>query len=461
MAKQTRKTSTPKETLAARVLEAGLDEPVQDIPRLEICAVRDLTSQGKGAITPDLLTELASNHDAETSEAPVTLDHAQEGPAYGWIGKAWVEAERLFCSLKSVPVSLVNAIKNERYRSRSIEFHRNWNGTGKAKLTAVSFLGAALPAIEGLKPVSLARGESHESADFDSAGASFADRFADAPAAEKLSASPPPAGAAMAGIVIVRDDRTGEVMGHNHTAYLDADGNGYTDKPGEWSSEHGGYEIEEEGHQHVVNGWLVEPAADENGVTHTHPLYRPSMLSAKDNTMPTPEVTPAPAAPAVNPDVEKLKADAEAMRVQLAASNAQIETLRAEAFARDQEAAFDKVFSAAQASGRAVPADRPVKLALFNALPPDADKTITLSAADGKTSEIGPRALFLQDLANGPVKVTLSRVTDPANVGGGDSAAPGDRDKKVVAEAEKLCAATPGLDYGTALVRADKLIPAA
>jgi hypothetical protein len=265
----------------------------------------------------------------------------------------------------------------------------------------------------------------------------------------------------MAGIVIVRDDRTGEVMGHSHTAYLDADGNGYTDRPTEWDGEHGGYKTESEGHQHAVNAWMVESAADENGVMHAHNLHKPNMLSRKDTPiMPTPEVitpTPAPAVPAVNPEIEKLQRENAELKAANEKTNAVVELMRAEQFATAQASKFTEVFAKAVSEGRALPKDKETKLALFMAYPAE-EAPITLSR-DGKPEEIGPRALFLRDIAEAPVVVTLSRVSDPAGpVRGSDDAGGNGRNRKVVAKAEELCAAQPGLDFTRALIAADKAV---
>jgi hypothetical protein len=90
MAKQPRKISA-KDTLALGVLPEGLGEPVVDKPRVQICAVDDLTGQGKQPVTLEVLSAMVANHDPETMKPPVTLDHADHGPAYGWIKKLWLE----------------------------------------------------------------------------------------------------------------------------------------------------------------------------------------------------------------------------------------------------------------------------------------------------------------------------------------------------------------------------------
>lgn len=171
--------------------------------------------------------------------------------------------------------------------------------------------------------------------------------------------------------------------------------------------------------------------------------------------------TPAPAVPAgpTMADFEKLQADLKASNEDKAKLAGHVEALRAEAFTAAQEAAFDKTFAVALTEGRAVPADRAVKLALFNSLPPDAGNVITLSAADGKPREIGPRALFLEDIRTAPVKVTLSRVTDASGLN--RPAAGEDRNKAVVKEAEKLMANDKNMTHATALVLADKTVSAA
>lgn len=101
---------------------------------------------------------LASNYDANFSEAPITLDHEQKGPAYGWVSGLKSENGKLKASFRDVTDELKEYVQSGKYKKISVEIYKELEGR-KPYLKAVSFLGAAIPQIKGMEPVEFKEGE--------------------------------------------------------------------------------------------------------------------------------------------------------------------------------------------------------------------------------------------------------------------------------------------------------------
>ncbi len=104
-------------------------------------------------ITPEDLYNMAADYNFQVQEAPVTVEHCREGPAHGWVTTLRVLGDRLQARFADLSESLRQWLRSGAYRSRSIEMYKPFESTGRAYLGAVSFLGAALPAVKGLSPV--------------------------------------------------------------------------------------------------------------------------------------------------------------------------------------------------------------------------------------------------------------------------------------------------------------------
>jgi hypothetical protein len=96
------------------------------------------------------LDRLVAGYDAGVHEAPVTLDHAQEGPALGWVAGLRRAGDRLVARLRGLNPELLRLVREGAFKKRSVEIYRALNETGGPYLKAVSFLGAAAPAVKGL-----------------------------------------------------------------------------------------------------------------------------------------------------------------------------------------------------------------------------------------------------------------------------------------------------------------------
>jgi len=127
-----------------------------DIANVEI--MRTGTWNGKRFGNADL-DELGANFSRVGFRPPVKLGHTDKpgDPAYGWVSSLRRVKDRLLAGFVSVPEDLITMIKAKRYNSVSVELFENLvrNGeTFRLALKAVAVLGAAIPAVSGLKPLS-------------------------------------------------------------------------------------------------------------------------------------------------------------------------------------------------------------------------------------------------------------------------------------------------------------------
>lgn len=120
----------------------------------------------QGKFTKKEIAEIAKNYDPQFCEAPITIDHQQSGPAYGWVDKVVAENDKLKVSFKDIPEAFEKDVNSGKYKKVSVELYRNLEGKG-AYLKAVSFLGAATPQVKGLEPIKFMESES-DTYEFDS-----------------------------------------------------------------------------------------------------------------------------------------------------------------------------------------------------------------------------------------------------------------------------------------------------
>ena len=113
----------------------------------------------QGKFTKAEVEELAKNYDPSFCEAPITLDHEQSGPAYGWVDNLKSENGILKASFKDLSEDLKEFVGQGKYKKISIEIYRELEGK-KPYLKAVSFLGASIPQVKGMKAVEFKDGES-------------------------------------------------------------------------------------------------------------------------------------------------------------------------------------------------------------------------------------------------------------------------------------------------------------
>jgi len=113
----------------------------------------------QGKFSQAEVQELAKNYDPQFCEAPITLDHEQKGPAYGWVDSLKEENGVLKASFKDLADDLKDFVQQGKYKKISVEIYRELEGK-KPYLKAVSFLGASIPQVKGMKAVEFKEGES-------------------------------------------------------------------------------------------------------------------------------------------------------------------------------------------------------------------------------------------------------------------------------------------------------------
>lgn len=113
----------------------------------------------QGNFTKKEIAEIAKNYDPKFCEAPITIDHQQSGPAYGWVDTVKADGDKLKVAFKDIPESFEKDVNDGKYKKVSVELYRNLEGKG-AYLKAVSFLGAATPQVKGLEPIKFMESES-------------------------------------------------------------------------------------------------------------------------------------------------------------------------------------------------------------------------------------------------------------------------------------------------------------
>ncbi len=106
-----------------------------------------LNGQTKDFSETDLDT-IASSYDPQQHEAPIVIGHPEtNAPAYGWIEKIKRVGDRLIAFPKQVSNEFSELVKTGAFKKRSISI------TPDLQLNHVGFLGAAAPAVKGLKDV--------------------------------------------------------------------------------------------------------------------------------------------------------------------------------------------------------------------------------------------------------------------------------------------------------------------
>jgi hypothetical protein len=105
----------------------------------------------QGEFSAEDIQSIADNYDPESVfEAPGSVDHRQQGFAYGWVSDLKAEAGRLYAKFRQVPEAFAKAIKEGRVKNRSIELFRDFQGKD-LYLKAVSWLGVKPPQVTGME----------------------------------------------------------------------------------------------------------------------------------------------------------------------------------------------------------------------------------------------------------------------------------------------------------------------
>ena len=109
-------------------------------------------------ITEANLRQIASTYDRDLAPAPVVIGHPEtDAPAFGWVEHLYVEGGILKATLQDTVSEFADVVKEGRYKRVSISLFLPGSSAnpkpGNFYLKHVGFLGAAAPAVPGLKPV--------------------------------------------------------------------------------------------------------------------------------------------------------------------------------------------------------------------------------------------------------------------------------------------------------------------
>lgn len=149
---------------ATRVSIAGLTGVMNDaLSDIQIFRAGSHTDSSGRAFTFTRadIEAIVGGYDAAKFEAPVVIGHpAANAPAYGWVTALRANGEMIVSAdARQVHPDFSEAVKAGRYKKVSASFytpdHPANPAPGNYYLRHVGFLGAAAPAVKGLKPVEL------------------------------------------------------------------------------------------------------------------------------------------------------------------------------------------------------------------------------------------------------------------------------------------------------------------
>lgn len=423
-----------------------------EITDLEVFRAGDYGS--KGSYTEADLAQIASQYSATKHEAPVTVDHKQEGPALGWVAAVKARGNKLFADLRKVPAEFAQAIKDGAYRKRSVEIYRQLTGASGPYLKAVSFLGAAAPHVKGMEDVEFAEGDSVE---IDAAVPAF-EAFA-----MPAEIYPRPEGNAAG--VLKKQYRANDFLGHWHEVVLDEQGNGFTSAPHCWDEDYGHKYVKpgEPGfHQHDIIAGVMQPADDGNGNQHVHTSPESGAFTQEETPMPEPTKTnekeTAPVSKFTDEQFEALQAQNKQLSEALDAQGKLIAKMQAERSAERARADFEEGFGKALSDGKVTPAEKEGLFAVYAAIPETDEQTIAFGE-----DKLTPRQAFLEGLNKRPVVVPQGQVAKTKFHGGTTGFADDDpaahfaeKDKRVRAFMDEAKKNGKEATYAEALIAVEK-----
>lgn len=307
----------------------------------------------------DDLDQIVSNFDA-AQPAPLVIGHPKtDSPAWGWTESLKRVGGKLLAKFNQVPEQLVTAVRDGRYRNRSVKLsHDDAKGW---RLIHVGLLGAALPAVEGLAPIAFEaepQGVTYQFDALDAAGLGLIAR-----GMQKLRE-----------LIIA------------HFGQIEAD-----------------------------------TYVPQNDIDNLNSLADAQRAQPEDDDVPTP-ARPA-FARAGSHDAEdiamdeKLKADLDAKSAELDAANTKL----AEFAAQTRTDTAKRAVDTALAEGRLIPAQAQ-GLPEFMASLDDASQFEFSAGGDAKATKTGA-AFFGEFLAKLPKQIELGRKIDGADVDAGDASA--------------------------------------
>ncbi|PZM64847.1 hypothetical protein [Paenibacillus dendritiformis] len=105
----------------------------------------------QGDFSAEDIQQVVNNYDPSKFEAPVVIGHPkQDDPAFGWVAGVSRQGDKLLASFRQVVPEFAEAVNAGRYKKVSVRLRKTDDGW---TLRHVGFLGAAAPAVDGLKPI--------------------------------------------------------------------------------------------------------------------------------------------------------------------------------------------------------------------------------------------------------------------------------------------------------------------
>jgi hypothetical protein len=107
------------------------------------------------------LAGMASSYDRRLFDAPIVVGHPkQDGPAYAWCEAVRVDGDKLLADVTDIDPAFAELVNAKRFKKVSAAFYApddaNNPKPGNYYLRHVGMLGAAAPAVKGLKEVAFA-----------------------------------------------------------------------------------------------------------------------------------------------------------------------------------------------------------------------------------------------------------------------------------------------------------------
>lgn len=120
----------------------------------------------RGNWSEEDLDQLAADYSPDQHEAPVTVDHNQNGPALGWVQNLRRVGKLLLARLTGLDAEFLEKLRGGAFKKRSVEFYRKLETTGKPYMKALTFLGAGAPVVKGLSDPQFSESEESLSIEF-------------------------------------------------------------------------------------------------------------------------------------------------------------------------------------------------------------------------------------------------------------------------------------------------------
>ena len=419
-----------------------VNRQTREIKNVEVFRAGDYGA--KGCYSAQDLAAIASAYDPAKAEAPVTIDHAQKGPAFGWIKALRAEAGKLFADLGEITPEFFDALEKKMFKKRSIELFKD------KRFKALSFLGAAPPHVEGMADIQFAA----NARQFEFAAEAESDQFHyDDPVdlddylwPEYTPESDPFPGTHGP---IEEESQASDILGHCHYVYLDSKGNGFTSPMIVWDSLAGKYLLKPDSHAHQVQRREIFESASP--VPHTHEFT----LTKTYNATPKETVKMSDATVVKPEDHELLKKQLDELSAKFSAVQEENAKIKADAYRREQEVKFAAVETALAGQDVKLSPELVAKAkAIYFALPADDDCVVKFSESESA----GVRESFASLLTALPVLFTKGATVIDEKRFEQREAKRNDEtlhDKTIAFQAEQ---AKQGIkmDYSEALIEVDK-----